>query len=321
MCLYDTVWTLSHDDRFPSTFSCSAVFCIFFCRCFSIVETGTNGITWKLSYCTDIIWKLDFITCRNISVLLNNNRHKGNRLPVQWLLIEVARMIWRGLDSSRKWDMLRSEINIQPLEAVSTVLTSPYIDLIRSVQLLYCVYVMFEMTLRYMHLTGCLFLDCTDRNSHRYCNIEKGLFISFFCFLNTTVELTCSCLVIHITQMMCPLFTCWTWTYSIPYTLAVKHATFENCSCHDVFVFNVVLFLSSVSEPFNESAHKAKQMLPGGSKTISALQAGYFDEKFARVMEGEAYTDPVKRRRQERLKESSKNIGKAFLPSSGDKKP
>ncbi|PIK35996.1 putative UPF0602 protein C4orf47-like [Apostichopus japonicus] len=75
------------------------------------------------------------------------------------------------------------------------------------------------------------------------------------------------------------------------------------------------------SKPFNESAHKAKQMLPGGSKTITALQGGYFDEKFARVMEGEAYTDPVKRRRQERLKGSKKNIGTAFLPSSGDKKP
>lgn len=75
------------------------------------------------------------------------------------------------------------------------------------------------------------------------------------------------------------------------------------------------------SKPFNDAAHKGKQMLPGGSKTISALQAGYFDEKFARVMEGEAYSDAVKRRRQDRLKESKRNISKAFLPSSGDKKP
>ncbi|XP_071479298.1 cilia-and flagella-associated protein 96-like [Diadema antillarum] len=75
------------------------------------------------------------------------------------------------------------------------------------------------------------------------------------------------------------------------------------------------------SKPFNEAAHKAKQMLPGGSKTRSALQAGYFDEKFNRVFESEAYSDAVKRRRQDRLKESNKNIGKAFLPSSGDKKP
>ena len=60
-------------------------------------------------------------------------------------------------------------------------------------------------------------------------------------------------------------------------------------------------------------------MLPGGSKTRSALQAGYFDDKFTRIMESEAYSDPVKRKRQQRVKESRKNIGKAFLPSSGTK--
>ena len=79
--------------------------------------------------------------------------------------------------------------------------------------------------------------------------------------------------------------------------------------------------ITSLTEPFNESAGKSKQMLPGGSKTRSALQAGYFEEKFARVFESEAYSDAVKRRRQQRLKESNKNIGKAFLPSSGDKQP
>ena len=70
---------------------------------------------------------------------------------------------------------------------------------------------------------------------------------------------------------------------------------------------------------FNQSATKGKQMLPGGSKTRSALQAGYFDDKFTRIMESEAYSDPVKRKRQQRVKESRKNIGKAFLPSSGTK--
>ncbi|XP_041485424.1 UPF0602 protein C4orf47 homolog [Lytechinus variegatus] len=73
------------------------------------------------------------------------------------------------------------------------------------------------------------------------------------------------------------------------------------------------------SKPFNEAAGKNKQMLPGGSKVRSALQAGYFDEKFSRVFESEAYSDAVKRRRQDRLKEGKKNIGKAFLPSSGEK--
>ncbi|XP_069124783.1 cilia-and flagella-associated protein 96-like isoform X2 [Argopecten irradians] len=72
---------------------------------------------------------------------------------------------------------------------------------------------------------------------------------------------------------------------------------------------------------FNAAASKGKQMLPGGSKTRSALQSGYFMDKFGRVMEGEAYSDPIKVRRQHRLKESQRNIGKAFLPSSGEKKP
>ncbi|XP_039273490.1 cilia-and flagella-associated protein 96-like [Styela clava] len=75
------------------------------------------------------------------------------------------------------------------------------------------------------------------------------------------------------------------------------------------------------SRPFNEAAYKNKHMLPGGSKTRSALQAGYFEGQFKRIMEKEAYTDPVKLRRQQRLKESTKNIGKAFLPNAGEKLP
>ncbi|KAL5018600.1 hypothetical protein ScPMuIL_004322 [Solemya velum] len=75
------------------------------------------------------------------------------------------------------------------------------------------------------------------------------------------------------------------------------------------------------SVQFNESAAKGKQLLPGGSKSKSALQAGYFADKFARIMESEAYSDPIKIRRQQRLKEGQRNIGKAFLPSNGEKKP
>nr|XP_002130769.1 UPF0602 protein C4orf47 homolog [Ciona intestinalis] len=75
------------------------------------------------------------------------------------------------------------------------------------------------------------------------------------------------------------------------------------------------------SLPFNEAAYKGKHMLPGGSKTRSALQAGYFDNQFKRIMEKEAYTDPIKLRRQHRLKEGKKNIGKAFLPNNGEKLP
>ncbi|KAK3579519.1 hypothetical protein CHS0354_028348 [Potamilus streckersoni] len=71
---------------------------------------------------------------------------------------------------------------------------------------------------------------------------------------------------------------------------------------------------------FNEVASKGKQLLPGGSKLKSALQHGYFDAKFTRVLEGESYTDPIKLRRQHRLREAQKNLGKAFLPSSVGKK-
>lgn len=72
---------------------------------------------------------------------------------------------------------------------------------------------------------------------------------------------------------------------------------------------------------FNASAGKGKQMLPGGLKEKTAKQDGYFAEKYNRMFEGEAYSDPIKMRRQHRIKEGQKNIGKPFLPSSGDKKP
>jgi len=71
-----------------------------------------------------------------------------------------------------------------------------------------------------------------------------------------------------------------------------------------------------------ESAYKSKQMLPGGSKTRSALQAGYFDGSFKRIMEKESYTDPIKLRRRDRISQNKKNIvNKPFLPSSFTKKP
>ena len=81
-----------------------------------------------------------------------------------------------------------------------------------------------------------------------------------------------------------------------------------------------MMYLVIILVQFNEAAAKGKQILPGGSKTRSALQAGYFSDKFVRVLEGEAYTDPIKMRRQYRLKEAKKNIGKPFLPSNGEKK-
>ena len=54
-------------------------------------------------------------------------------------------------------------------------------------------------------------------------------------------------------------------------------------------------------------------MLHGGSKTRSARQDGYFEKQFTGIMEAELYSDPVK----ERLKQSSLNLGTAFVPSSG----
>ena len=39
------------------------------------------------------------------------------------------------------------------------------------------------------------------------------------------------------------------------------------------------------------------------------------------LIQSEAYSDPVKRRRQERLTEAKSNLSKAFVPSSGSKKP
>ncbi|XP_069710986.1 cilia-and flagella-associated protein 96 [Phaenicophaeus curvirostris] len=80
-------------------------------------------------------------------------------------------------------------------------------------------------------------------------------------------------------------------------------------------------YVSHFMRPFNEAASKNRQMLPGGSKALSALQAGYFEPQFVRIFEGEAYSNPVQLRRRRRLAESKKNLGNAFLPSNGDKWP
>lgn len=78
---------------------------------------------------------------------------------------------------------------------------------------------------------------------------------------------------------------------------------------------------SSNDAQFNQSAGKGKQLMSGCSKSKTATQTGYFSDQFMRVMDGEAYSDQVKMRRQFRLKEAQKNIGKPFVPSSGEKKP
>uniref|UniRef100_A0ABI7X317 Cilia-and flagella-associated protein 96 n=1 Tax=Felis catus TaxID=9685 RepID=A0ABI7X317_FELCA len=80
-------------------------------------------------------------------------------------------------------------------------------------------------------------------------------------------------------------------------------------------------YVSSFNRPFNDAASKNKQMLPGGSKAMSNLQAGYFDPHFVRIFEGEGYVNLNQVRRRHMMEEAKKNLGKAFLPSNGDKKP
>ena len=64
-------------------------------------------------------------------------------------------------------------------------------------------------------------------------------------------------------------------------------------------------------------------MLPGPVKDrATALQDGYFTKPFPRVFEKEAYSDPIARRRQERVKELKKNItNKPFITFKGEVKP
>ena len=80
-------------------------------------------------------------------------------------------------------------------------------------------------------------------------------------------------------------------------------------------------YASNYKKPFNAAAGKGRQMLIGSTKSKSALQAGYFAEKFDRILDGEAYTDIVKIRRRDRLEQTKKNLAKAWVPSNGDKLP
>ncbi|XP_075466315.1 cilia-and flagella-associated protein 96 [Ascaphus truei] len=78
-------------------------------------------------------------------------------------------------------------------------------------------------------------------------------------------------------------------------------------------------YVSAGSKPFNEAASKDKQMLPGGAKTMANLLGGYFDVQYKRVFTGESYSDPFRQRRQYRIQQAKKNLGKAFLPPNGEK--
>lgn len=72
----------------------------------------------------------------------------------------------------------------------------------------------------------------------------------------------------------------------------------------------------------NDKAHKGKQMHCGfPQKKANGLNWGYFDPKFMRLFEKEAYSDALKRRRQFHLKENKKNLTKCFMPPSHEKEP
>ncbi|CAJ1057991.1 UPF0602 protein C4orf47 homolog isoform X1 [Xyrichtys novacula] len=75
------------------------------------------------------------------------------------------------------------------------------------------------------------------------------------------------------------------------------------------------------NRPFNESAHRNRQMQAGIAKQRCALQNGFFEKSFNRIFEREALSDPLKLARQNRIQQAKKNLGKAFLPCDSIKKP
>ncbi|XP_042348702.1 UPF0602 protein C4orf47 homolog [Plectropomus leopardus] len=77
----------------------------------------------------------------------------------------------------------------------------------------------------------------------------------------------------------------------------------------------------SSNRPFNESAYRNRQMQAGVAKQRCALQNGFFEKSFKRVFEREALNDPLRLARQSRIQQAKKNLGKAFLPCNGVKKP
>uniref|UniRef100_A0A8C9S166 Cilia-and flagella-associated protein 96 n=1 Tax=Scleropages formosus TaxID=113540 RepID=A0A8C9S166_SCLFO len=80
-------------------------------------------------------------------------------------------------------------------------------------------------------------------------------------------------------------------------------------------------YVPFVYRPFNESAYKNKQILSSVPKKKCGLQVGYFESQYRRIFEGEAFADPGKLRRQYKMQQAKRNVGKAFLPSSGEQRP
>ncbi|CAL8104077.1 unnamed protein product [Calicophoron daubneyi] len=70
----------------------------------------------------------------------------------------------------------------------------------------------------------------------------------------------------------------------------------------------------------NTSAHKGRQMSSSGFKTRSALSDGYFSE-FRRIFSGDCRVDMASVVRKQRSASKKLDIGKDWVPASGNKQP
>lgn len=85
---------------------------------------------------------------------------------------------------------------------------------------------------------------------------------------------------------------------------------------------------TTINDPYRQASLRERGQEKGlkpmqipGSKTKNSTLVGYFSAKFDRIMQGEAFSDPIKLRRQDRLKEKKKEITpKPFMPSNPSKK-
>merc|ERR1719394_1157511 len=69
------------------------------------------------------------------------------------------------------------------------------------------------------------------------------------------------------------------------------------------------------SKPFNMTAYKGKQMMVSGNNKHSACQSGYFEPKFSRILEAEAYVEATQVKRKNRLERTKKNDWQKSLVS------
>ncbi|KAF0039291.1 hypothetical protein F2P81_007526 [Scophthalmus maximus] len=123
-------------------------------------------------------------------------------------------------------------------------------------------------------------------------------------------------------------FTTYIWTSSVsPVSLIrlIVQWIDEDFNPHRVILhgkqFRGSLTSHAIAGPFNESAYRSRQMQAGMAIQRCALQNGFFDKSYKRIFEHEALSDPLRLTRQNRIKQAKKNLGKAFIPCHGVKKP